>query len=398
MSTRRILVEFIALVSLPALFVGTLFARLRQRRVDIGLGPEPLINNIYHKKALQWYGYTVETFVCQVYYITDQFDVRFDREFSSDGKFRFILPYTFWKYIFAYFYSIIRYRCVYFYFNGGPLGLLSRLLGRLEPYLYHLAGVKVVMMPYGGDVQDLSRSPNLLYKHALAHDYPDHRFRRSKIAASIDTWTRGADHIISGCEWVDYMYHWDTLMLGHFSIDTDQWKPPPDVQTNPRPIRILHAPNHKMIKGTQFFIDAVNDLCAEGLSVELVILERVPNARVQEVMASVDIVADQLVIGWYAMFALEAMAMGKPVLCYLRPDLEDLYLAAGLIKPNEIPILNCTPLTVKETMRRLVIDREFRQDAGRRSRIFVLDHHSIQVVGKVFDSINRSINILPSSK
>ena len=136
-------------------------------------------------------------------------------------------------------------------------------------------------MPYGGDVQEMSRSPNLLFKHALAQDYPLHRLRRSDIARRIDLWTQQADHVISGCEWVDYMYHWDTLMLGHFSIDTQRWAPLAGAAPAgaSRPLRILHAPNHRAIKGSQFFIQAVDELRHEGLPLELVILERVPNNR-----------------------------------------------------------------------------------------------------------------------
>jgi hypothetical protein len=264
-----------------------------------------------------------------------------------------------------------------------------------------LAKVKVVMMAYGGDVQELSHSPNLLFKDAMARDYPNHRLNRRRIAACIDLWTRWADHIIGGCEWVDYLYYWDTLTLAHFSIYVDRWRPSDEqvshsAPTNQRKLRILHAPNHRAIKGTQFFIDAVNELVAEGLDIELVILERAPNHKVREVMASVDIVADQLIIGWYAMFALEAMAMEKPVLCYLRSDLETLYIAAGLVGMNEIPIVRCSPFTVKEHIRELALHRDQLCDIGKRSREFVIKHHSTQAVGKVFDSIHRSIGVQPS--
>jgi glycosyltransferase involved in cell wall biosynthesis len=267
--------------------------------------------------------------------------------------------------------------------------------------LYKLAKVKVVVMAYGGDVQDLSRSPNLLFKDAMARDYPLHRLRRRRIAARIDLWTRWADHIIGGCEWVDYLYYWDTLMLAHFSIDVDRWRPvdgqaSQTASAERRTLRILHAPNHRTIKGTQFFIDAVNELVAEGVDIELIILERLPNHRVREVMATVDIVADQLIIGWYGMFALEAMAMEKPVLCYLRSDLETLYMATGLVATDEIPIVRCFPGTVKERIRELALDRAKLGEIGKRSREFVISHHSTQAVGKVFDSINRSIGITPS--
>ena len=393
----RSIFAIFALGLLPCLLLIALCARWRTRKINIGLGPVPLINNVYHKKALATYGYRSETFVNDVYYITDEFDVRGDLIIL--GRVRVLRVFFLPLYLLVR--ALYTYKCLYVYFNGGPLGNYP-VLWRVEPVLYKLAHVKVVVMPYGGDVQDLSRSANLLFKDAMARDYPIHRLRRRQIASRIDLWTRWADYIIGGCEWVDYMYYWSTLMLAHFSIDVDRWCPSDGrvsqaAPADQRKLRILHAPNHRTIKGTQFFIDAVNELVTEGLDIELVILERVPNHKVREVMASVDVVADQLVIGWYAMFALEAMAMAKPVLCYLRPDLEALYIGAGLVGVNEIPVVRCSPFTVKERIRELALHRAKLVDIGTRSRQFVLKHHSPQAVGKVFDRINRSLGVNPGA-
>jgi glycosyltransferase involved in cell wall biosynthesis len=380
---------------LPILILVSILGRFSKKRIDVGLGPEPLINNVYHKMALQQYGYSAQTFVSDIYFITDKFDVRGDRLLPT--RYRFLrLSFV---YLYLFIASLFRYKCIYIYFNGGPLGF-GRLLWRIEPLLYKLAKVKMVVMPYGGDVQDLSRSPNLLFKSAMAIDYPEHRFRRKRIASKIDLWTKYADHVISGCEWVDYMYYWDTLMLAHFSIDTDAWKPPAadTIPANGGKLKILHAPNHRAIKGTQYFLDAVKELNEEGMDIELILLERVPNDEVRRVMASADFVADQLIVGWYAMFSIEAMAMGKPVLCYLREDLKDLYTAVGLVTADEIPIINCSPSTVKETIKNLALNRERLLEIGSRSREFVVKHHSIEAVGKIFDDINRSLGLKPSGR
>ena len=391
----------IEIILTPILFLIAFCCRFRRKGIDVGLGPEPLINNLYHKKALEHYGYSAQTFVADVYFITDEFDVRSDKIF--DGKPLYLRkPLKYLACLHLFILSLLRYKCLFIYFTGGPLGLATALLWRIEPLLYRLAKLKIVVMPYGGDVQELSRSANLLYKCAISVDYPEHRFRRKRIASRIDLWTRRADHVISGCEWVDYMYYWDTLMLAHFSIDTDVWKPAVAHETTSPAkagkLKILHAPNHRAIKGTQYFLDAVKELREEGLEIELILLERVPNEEVKQAMASADIVADQLIIGWYAMFALEGMAMGKPVLCYLREDLQQLYIASDLVCANEIPIINCSPATVKEAIRALVSDRDRLAEIGKRSREYVIEHHSTQAVGKVFDRINRSIGLSPSGR
>ena len=372
---------------LPLIFI-CFIARLVKKTIDVGIGPEPLINNIYHKKALTDVGFTVETFVSSVYFITDKFDIRAD--IILPGLFRAFRGY----YLFLL--SIFRYKCIYIYFTGGALGH-TNILWRIEPFLYRLAGVKIVVMPYGGDVHDLTRTSNLEFKNAMSKDYPRFRLSRNRVSAKVDLWTKYASHVISGCDWVEYMFHWDSLMLGHFSIDTDIWKPYTGVFANnkdeKRAFKILHAPNHRTIKGTKYFINSVEELKQEGFNVELVIIEKVSNDEIRKIMAEVDIVADQLIVGWYAMFAIEAMAMGKPVLCYLREDFENLYMLSGLIEKGEIPIINCKPDTVKEIIRNLIINKDGIPDIGRRSREYVIKHHSLDYIGSVFKSINNSLGI-----
>ena len=38
------------------------FFRFFNKRRGIGIGPEPLINNVFHKRALEKYNFDVETF------------------------------------------------------------------------------------------------------------------------------------------------------------------------------------------------------------------------------------------------------------------------------------------------------------------------------------------------
>lgn len=357
----------------------------KNKKFDIGLGPEPLINNIYHKKALELNGYKAETFVRGVFFITSEFDILAHEKLKG-------LAYKLFVDYYLYVLSIFRYKAVYMYFNGGPLS--STRFKNMEPFLYRIARVKIVILPYGSDVQEMTRSKNLIFKHRMAIDYPHHKNLRKIIERQIQLWTINADHIIGGCEWVDYMFHWDTLMLAHFSIDTQKWLPlKEERKENSTTLKILHAPNHKNIKGTGHFTDAVNELKAEGLDIELVLMQKVPNSEIRKVINSVDIVADQLIVGWYAMFALEGMASGKPVLCYLRDDLIDLYTEAGLITPNEIPIVNCNFKTVKEKIKYYYHHREELKEIGQKSRDYVIKHHSVESVGKVFKKINGALGI-----
>ena len=378
---------------LPFLVGAAMLARFRRKEIDVGLGPYPLINNVYHKRALQRAGYTAETFVSQVWYITSDFDVRFDRHWLSANRIVRLLFLNLYLFI----WSARRYRAVLIYFDGGPFGLGTSFLWRLEPHLYRLAAVRTIVLPYGSDVQAMSRSPNLLFKHAVSMDYPGHRTRHRHIQGMIDVWSAHADHTVSGCEWVDYMHHWDTLMISHFSIELPPQAPEQGPARSGR-MSVLHAPNHRAIKGTRHVEKAVAELNAEGLDIELVIVERVSNAEVRRMIQACDLVIDQLVIGWYAMFAIEAMASGKPVICHLRADLGALYVGAGLLESfDEIPIIRADVHSLKAVLRRLYQNRTELDMAGARGRGYVERHHSTDSISRVFATILRPLIGAPAA-
>ena len=389
MLNKLILIIFEPLVAV-LLMSAALLARFMPKKIDVGLGPLPLINNVYHKKVIEKCGYSAETFVMKVWHITDAFDVRWDKsplqKIPVLGKRINAVRVLVWM--------LFRYRSVLIYFNG-TMGFMGTMwLWRLEPYILKLAGVKTIVLPYGSDVQVMSRAPNLLFKDAISKDYPTHRFAHNEIAAQIDMWTRHGSHIVSGCEWVYYMYHWDTLMISHFSLDTNDWKVSGTKKKGKKSkmLKVLHAPNHRTIKGTSHVIEAVKELKAEGYDIELVLAEKLPNHEIRALIEEVDVVVDQLIVGWYAMFAIEAMALETPVICHLRDDLEDLFRAAGLYGKDElIPMIDATPLTIKDTLAKCCQEKDTLADLGKESREYVVRHHSIHAVSKAFGKILQDV-------
>lgn len=383
----------VEVVLVPAMSAGALMARYAKKEIDIGLGPEPLINNIYHKLALEKAGYTCETFVDTTWHISD----RFDRSFEARTK---LASYVSLLVCPAYWHAISNYKGLYIYFNGGPL-MRTRLLWRLEPFLLRLAGLKVVVMPYGGDVQALDLCKNLYFKASMIKDYPEVFRLNKKVHNKIRMWSESGAYIISGCDWVDYMYQWNRLMISHFSYDTGGSNGLPARQegnhdkkfSRDRPMRVLHAPNHRNIKGTSHILKAIDELKASGLEIELVLIEKQPNAKVIEEIRKCDLVIDQIVIGWYAMFSIEAMAQCKPVICYLRDDLKDLFIMSGYLGVDEIPIVSATPLNISEVIRGLYQSPGEMQALGSRGREYVERHHSLEYIGGVFKEINTEIGI-----
>src|SRR5437764_15466880 len=113
-------------------------------------------------------------------------------------------------------------------------------------------------------------------------------------------------------------------------------------------------------------LDAVARLQAEGIPFEFRLVENLPYAEVRKLYEQADLLIDQLLAGWYGGVALELMALGKPVISYLRA--EDL----GYIPPAmhaQLPIINATPTTFYEVLKEYLTTRKADlADRGRRSR------------------------------
>jgi hypothetical protein len=178
-----------------------------------------------------------------------------------------------------------------------------------------------------------------------------------------------------------------------FCIDTQAWTAKStysghDGRTGP--VRVLHTPNHRGFKGTEFLIEAVEDLQREGLLVELVLLEGVPNDQVRKTMLEVDILAEQFLASIYALSGIEGMASGLPVLVNLesephtRPFRRYSYL-------DECPALSTSPETITTNLRRLVTDPSLRETLGRAGRRYVEKYHSYATAQYMFGAIYRQL-------
>lgn len=356
-------------------------------------GTIPMINMKYHSLAMRRLGYESTTVVDDIYAIhsRDDYDVLASELVERLPLMkrmprlvrRLLEPYV----TFAW---AIRNFDVFTIYTSGRI-LRTTPLRYHELQLLHRARKKVVLLPYGADVQVMSRFRYLPFKHALCMDYPDFTRREAQTLRDMEYSVAHADHVVSGVDWVDYMPRWDTLTSGHFAIDTEEWAATPEpVDRDPgRPIVIFHAPNHRELKGTRFLIAACEELKAEGEPIELRLVERVPNSEIRRHMAEADIVADQFIIGWYALFAIEAMAMAKPVLCFLHPERVELYTMFSF--GGECPLVNTHAFEIKERLRELVHDAGRRRELGLAGRRYVENHHSLEAVGELLDGIFRRV-------
>ncbi len=373
-------------ICFPLLVVCCVCLRMVPKKIDVGMGPQPLINNVYWARALREFGYSVQTFADEAYHITNEFDLVFNKGFA---RIYYYLPAL------SFLRAAAKYKCMYVYFDGGPLRHVPGMR-LLEPWLFRISGVKTVVMPYGSDCQVLERTNNKLAATMLCKDYPDHyQKNHGRVTRQLKAWTKGADIVIAAMESIDYMTFWNRIRHCHFAIDTSAITPQYPNPQKEKPIKVLHAPNHKAIKGTEHIVSAIERLQKEGHNVELVLIRGMPNKEVLNQMQNADIVVDQLIMGAYAMFAMEAMAHGKALVGYMREDCVKLYEQLGCILPGEIPIIQAEVDTVYNVLRGLVSEPDCLQNHGKRARDFAEKYHSLHAVGEFYDEINRAVGVLP---
>lgn len=150
------------------------------------------------------------------------------------------------------------------------------------------------------------------------------------------------------------------------AIELDQWQYA-GVGSGQEPPLIVHAPSRRTVKGTDMLLDALDRLRGRGVAFRLQMVENMPHSEAREVYRQADIVVDQLRIGWYGVLSVEAMALGKPVLAYIRDDLRH-HL------PRE-PLVMTSPETLADDLEKLINDPARRQDLARRARSYVEEVH-----------------------
>ncbi len=153
---------------------------------------------------------------------------------------------------------------------------------------------------------------------------------------------------------------------------------------------IVHSASKTGGKGTKFVLQAIEELSIDN-NFEFKLLHNLPKYEAMKWVEKCDIFIDQLITGSHGTAAVEAMAMGKPVLCYINDSIRPNY-------PEELPIINVNPETLKVNLLKLIIDSNLRFIIGQASRKYVENyHHTLtncnnleKIYLEEFKSINKS--------
>ena len=364
------------LVVVPLSRLRSRSRRRQGKRPRILWGPIPIINIRYSSLADRLVGYESDTLVYDVYRINDrsQFDYVLDR-WRRVPIVRALVPYG------AFVWAGLRYDIFGFFFDGGLLHATP--FWRVELALLKLAGKKIVVYPYGSDAR-LPGSTRALGRWNTYTDVPAGQEDRSEaeVRERRAAFARYADLMLGCNDLVEDLPRVDAVLP--YPFPSEEWAPV--LEDEDAVVTIVHPANHRHFKGTRYLEKAVATLREEGLPVELVLVEGMPLSEARETYERADVFATDFLIGGYALAAIEGMALGKPVVAYLPERLRGLHPEWA-----DAPIVNASPDTLVDELRRLVNDSELRRRLGAQGPSYVERVHGLAAVGSLMDGLYRRV-------
>ena len=142
--------------------------------------------------------------------------------------------------------------------------------------------------------------------------------------------------------------------------------------------KILHAPSDERIKGTSMILDALKQLQSR-YDFELILVEKKTHEEALALYRSADLAIDQVLAGWYGGFAVEVMAMGKPVACYIREG--DMKFVPEAMR-REMPVFKVDPGILVEDIAAILDRRSEWEARGRDARKYVERWHNPDLIAK----------------
>lgn len=355
-------------------------------------GPIGLMNNMYWSNILSNAGYYSKTVVSEPFSTVsrESFDIYFEDIISSNYK---MIPlFIKRKFIIYFAFDYMLKNFDVYHISCLGLSLKKSRYNRKEAYFLKKFGGKIVVIPYGYDFMQYSQIQDFSYRHALLSHYPHRVKDEKKIHEDVTYWVNNCDVLI-GSLILDGKPRWDLLPFCNLSINVKDWavrQKPNMANGTDGEVVIVHSPNHRVIKGTEFIEKAVSALQSKGLKVRLKIIEKIKNEEVLRILREeADILVEQLLLG-YALNGIEGMASGIPVISNIENERYSLvYRRYSYL--GECPIASANPETIESVLETLIRNPKLRLELGNAGRKYVEKYHSeeaaVFMFGKIYDKI-----------
>lgn len=349
----------------------------------------PIINMGINARAEKLLGVNAKSLVYSTYFISSDFDYNLSRWYSIPmlGK---LLPFV------VFLWACLFVDRLHFYCDRGLIPAIKPYRFNFpELYIYRLLGIPVFFWTYGADVRSCGTTKMLGEPNCCTNCTSvgkaclcDETSRIKKIQKL----KKYSNAIFSMGDMIEYtpgsrndLFFWPVDLNGK---SAHKYEPVYHQKDSESLLRIVHASNHRMFKGTQFLVEAVGNLKAEGIPIELILVEKVPNEEALDIYRSADIIFDQCLIGFHGYFALEGMAIGKPVMCFIRKPEE------YLLHPEECPIINTSVNTLRKDIRYFVDNREELTDVGMKSRQYIEKYFTLEAFAERLKKAYKELGVL----
>jgi len=227
---------------------------------------------------------------------------------------------------------------------------------------------KMIMHHWGNDVRfhEQARQNN---PYAYTGDSPPNEVIHNKLM-TITAHIKEA--IVQDYEVYEYVKdYYEKVHVLPIAIDLEHFHPNYPSEPKKKPL-ILHAPTNPDFKGT-YYIEKVIEKLKQEYSFEYRRIEKMSHEEVINIYKDADFIIDQVLCGSYGLLSVESMALGKPVVAFIRPDLVPSF-------PTELPIVNSNPDNLYKQVKMLLDNPEQRKELGIKGRQYVEKFHSHDVL------------------
>lgn len=268
--------------------------------------------------------------------------------------------------------AILKYNVFHFHFGNSliPFGL--------DLFWLRVLKKRIIMEYHGDDIR-------YFYNREKPKYYPYKQLvvRSKRTKRANDRIMKYADTVITHDEELRKHIPHSRLYITPLRIDINKFVP---IYPEPEKERIIivHAPSDYIGKGSKYVIASMDSL-KQKCNIEFILVEKKTQKEAFEIYKKADIIIDQFFAQTYGVFAVEAMAMGKPVVGYISDEIRKTF-------PDSMPIVSATIDNMTDVLEGLIRDGARRRKLGIAGRKYVEAYHDYRKVAQVqMDIYNSTI-------
>ena len=229
-------------------------------------------------------------------------------------------------------------------------------------------GIKIFAEFHGSEIRGMFNEIDYKYFY-VETSKKDKAKRQKRIIRLIN----GCDGIIlHDAELVSHLPATDKpVYLVPLRLVIDKFQPVYPENKEQKPL-LVHAPSKRKTKGTERILEELKKI---DLDYELVLVEGKKQEEALEIYKKADIIIDQISVGTYGVFAIEAMLLGKPVITYISDDMKKFF-------PKTLPIVSAEFDNIVLKLKTLIENSDKRREIGIKSRQYAERYHDTCKVSK----------------